>query len=253
MVIDRDRAMVTHMHPPPVPAGERAGPPPPAAVGFAHLEAEPQDWFAPAAASGMRLFADIGWDPDEKWSPAVLDAAAATSTPSCPTASRRWPTRTPTTRATALHALAEHVPVAVVTCGGQGAIGVDALTGEEEWVPALPVNAHDPTGAGDVFGAAFVLGTLHGWPLRQRLAFANLCASLSVQYVGGSLAAPGWGDIVDWLAGVRARAAAGSQPAREQLASYAFLQEIIPTSGQPAVRRAAATIARLSDAAPPSV
>src|ERR1700744_6696469 len=89
--------------------------------------------------------------------------------------------------------LSDKVPVAVVTCGGQGPIGIDSTTGEHEWVPSLPVNAHDPTGAGDVFGAGFVLGTLRGWPLRQRLAFANLCAALSVQYAGGSLGAPGRG------------------------------------------------------------
>ena len=60
-----------------------------------------------------------------------------------------------------------------------------------------------------------VLGTLDEWPLRQRLAFANLCAALSVQYVGGSLAAPGWGDIIDWLGRIRAKAADGSSHAAE--------------------------------------
>ena len=115
-------------------------------------------------------------------------------------------------------------------------------------MPTLPVNAYDPTGAGDVFGAAFVLGTLGGWSLRQRLAFANLCAALSVQYVGGSLAAPGWGDIVDWLSGVRVRAAAGSSTAADQAAAYAFLEDVLPTTGRIAVRRARATIARASDA-----
>jgi bifunctional ADP-heptose synthase (sugar kinase/adenylyltransferase) len=147
-----------------------------------------------------------------------------------------------------MHALADRVRLVVVTCGGQGALACDSATGEEEWVPALPVNAYDPTGAGDVFAAAFVLGTVRDWPLRQRLAFANLCASLSVQYVGGSLAAPGWGDIVDWLAGVRARAAAGSTTAAEQAAAYGFVEDVLPTSGRIAVRRARATIARASDA-----
>jgi bifunctional ADP-heptose synthase (sugar kinase/adenylyltransferase) len=148
----------------------------------------------------------------------------------------------------ALHALAERVPVAVVTCGGQGAIAVDSTTSEQEWVPALPVNAHDPTGAGDVFGAAFVLGTLDGWPLRQRLAFANLCAALSVQYVGGSLAAPGWGDIIDWLARTRAKATDGSSHAAELAKAYEFITDVLPESGRISVRRARATIARISDA-----
>jgi sugar/nucleoside kinase (ribokinase family) len=249
MVIDRDRAMVTHMHPPPVPEAEMLSAVPDAKIGFAHLTTEPKAWYAPAAASGMLLFADIGWDSDEKWSPSVLSQLGAFHAflPNSVEAMAYTHTDDPQD---ALHALAQHVPVAVVTCGGQGALGIDATTGEEEWVPALPVNAHDPTGAGDVFGAAFVLGTLQEWPLRQRLAFANLCASLSVQYVGGSLAAPGWGDIVDWLAEARARAAAGSETAREQFASYAFLRDVMPPSGRIAVRRAAATIARSSDASP---
>jgi sugar/nucleoside kinase (ribokinase family) len=249
MVIDRDRAMVTHMHPPPMPEDELLPEVPNAKIGFAHLEAEPKTWYAAAAASGMRLFADIGWDPDEKWSASVLSQLCNFHAflPNSVEAMAYTHTDDPHD---ALHMLADHVPVAVVTCGGQGALGIDALTGEEEWVPALPVNAHDPTGAGDVFGAAFVLGTLQEWPLRQRLAFANLCASLSVQNVGGSLAAPGWGDIVDWLAGERARAAAGSQTAREHVASYEFLRDVMPPSGRIAVRRAAATIARFSDASP---
>ena len=66
---------------------------------------------------------------------------------------------------------------------------MDGNTGEEEWVPALPVNAVDATGAGDNYTAAFLAGTLRGWPLRQRMAFGNLCAGLAVQQVGGSLAA----------------------------------------------------------------
>jgi hypothetical protein len=80
------------------------------------------------------------------------------------------------------------------------------------------------------------------------LAFANLCAGLSVQYVGGSLAAPGWGDIVDWLARVRSRAAGGSSTAAEQAQAYAFVDDVLPLSGRIAVRRAKATIARASDA-----
>jgi len=101
-----------------------------------------------------------------------------------------------------------------------------------------------------VFGAAFVLGTLRGWPLRQRLAFSNLCAALSVQYVGGSLAAPGWGDIIDWLARTKAKAADGSAHAAEMLGAYGFISDALPESGRLWVRRARATIAHTSDAQP---
>src|SRR5262249_44950962 len=148
----------------------------------------------------------------------------------------------------ALHALADRVPVAVVTCGGQGALAIDSTTGEQEWVPSLPVNAHDPTGAGDVFGAGVGLGALRGWAVRQRPAFANPCAALSGQYVGGSLAAPGWGDIIDGLARPQARASSGAAHAAELAATYGFIYDVLPEPGGISVRRARATIARASDA-----
>jgi sugar/nucleoside kinase (ribokinase family) len=245
MVVDRDRAMLTHQHL--VPANDIPDSVPSARAGFAHLDVEPRDWHASAAASGMLLFADTGWD--EKWSSSVLDQLENFHAflPNSTEAMAYTHTDDPHD---ALHALADRVPVAVVTCGGQGALAIDSTTGEQEWVPSLPVNAHDPTGAGDVFGAAFVLGTLRRWPLRQRLAFSNLCAALSVQYVGGSLAAPGWGDIIDWLARTKAKAADGSTHAEELLAAYGFISDVLPESGRLWVRRARATIARTSDAQP---
>ena len=89
-------------------------------------------------------------------------------------------------------------------------------------------------------GAAIAWG-----PLADRLAFANLCASLSVQEVGGSLAAPGWGDIADWWR----RVSAERDGIRKQwLRRYAFLEDIVSHVPAEAVRRASATIATQSDA-----
>ncbi|MGW5694030.1 carbohydrate kinase family protein [Streptomyces asiaticus] len=94
-------------------------------------------------------------------------------------------------------------------------------------VPGLPVDALDPTGAGDVFVAGFMTGTLAGWPLADRLAFANLTAALSVQHFGGSLAAPGWPEVAAWWN--RARRAADDGADTAGLARrYAFLGELIP-------------------------
>lgn len=249
MVYERDRAMLTHMHPAPLPCSELLANLPSAKVGFAHLEQEPQDWFGNAKKQGMLLFGDVGWDDDEEWSPNVLKQLEDFHAflPNSVEAMAYTHTDDPHD---ALHVLADKVPVAVVTCGGQGALGIDSITGEQEWVPSLPVNAHDPTGAGDVFDAAFVLGTLREWPLRQRLQFANLCAALSVQHVGGSLAAPGWGDIIDWLAQTRAKAADGSTTAAELAGAYSFITDVLPESGRLWVRRASATIGRASDATP---
>ena len=115
-------------------------------------------------------------------------------------------------------------------------------------VPALRVNALDPTGAGDVFGASIVLGTIAGWPLQQRLAFAALCSSLAVQQFGGSLAAPGWGDLADWWAQQKAGTDASSYH-RSLLRRYAFLDDLVPDVPLGVGRRASATIARHADIA----
>ena len=143
----------------------------------------------------------------------------------------------------ALEKLSSLVPVVVVTCGADGALAVDGTTGEVASVPGVPVDALDPTGAGDVFTAAFITGTLGGWPLSDRVAFATLVGALSVQHFGGSLSAPGWGDIADWWQSARL------DPSRAALAQrFGFLDDVIPPGSRNAVHRATATIARLSDA-----
>lgn len=247
LAVQRDRAMITHSHPSPIPASTLLADPPSAAAGVVHLGREPETWLSTARQRGMLLFGDVGWDPSQQWSADVLQQLSELHAFLPNSTEAMAYTRTDDPRA-ALIKLADSVPVVVVTCGGQGSIAIDSISGEDEWVPSLPVNAVDATGAGDVFAAAFVLGTLRGWPLRNRLAFANLCAALSVQQVGGSLAAPGWGDIADWLAEVRGQAAAGSRSAGVLLHSYEFLAGCIPAGRAPAVRRARATIARASDA-----
>jgi hypothetical protein len=66
-----------------------------------------------------------------------------------------------------------------------------------------------------------------------------------VQQFGGSLAAPGWGDIADWWE----RMNTPRESVRGQwLRRYAFLDELLPDVPRQAVRRATATVARYSDA-----
>jgi len=248
LAMHRDRAMITHSHPSPVPDDELIVATPSTAAGVLHLGGtRVPDWISDARGTGTLVFGDVGWDPTEQWSTEVIEQLAQLHAFLPNSAEAMAYTRTDDPRA-ALMLLADAVPVVVITCGGQGAIGVDSTTGEEEWVPSLPVNAVDATGAGDVFAAAFVLGTLRDWSLRTRMAFANLCAALSVQQVGGSLAAPGWGDLSDWLVKVKAQAAAGSRAASVLVHSYQFLDDALPKGPSLAVRRATATIARLSDA-----
>jgi len=69
-------------------------------------------------------------------------------------------------------------------------LAVDNLTGEHAEVDGITLDSVDSTGAGDVFGAAFVHATLTGMPLSERLQFANKAAAISVQRPGGATAAP---------------------------------------------------------------
>ena len=246
-----DRTMVTHGHAPPEDASTMIGCPPRSRVVLLELSPDQpigggQGWADRARAHGALLFADVGWDASGAWDRGVLRQLeyCHAFTPNAAEAMAYTRERTPQD---ALYALADLVPLAVVTNGPQGALAYDSTTGEEANVPALRVQATDPTGAGDVFAAALTLGTLARWPLVDRLAFAALCSSLAVQQVGGSLAAPGWGDIADWWHRTLACPDVGAyhEAVRRR---YAFLADIIPEVPGGAVRRAAATIARLSDA-----
>jgi hypothetical protein len=90
-----------------------------------------------------------------------------------------------------------------------------------------------------VFVAGFVTGTLAGWPLADRLAFAGLTAALSVQEFGGSLSAPGWSEVAAWWRHVQAYD--DQEPAA--LRRYAFLEALLPEASRPwPLRRAVPTI-----------
>ena len=82
---------------------------------------------------------------------------------------------------------------------------------------------------------------------RSGSRFASLCSALAVQHFGGSLAAPGWGDIADWWHqlrdGERHRRATTVRCAAATPSSTTSS----PTSPSAPGRRAAATIARHVD------
>ena len=252
MAVAGDRNMVTHGHEEPECPSAMIGRPPRARAVLLDLSAHHPgetlgaQWAEAAYEDGALIFADVGWDPTGEWDPGVLDALTRCHAfmPNAGEAMAYTRTETPQD---ALYALADRVPLAVVTNGPFGALAYDSTTGEEAAVPALKVPATDPTGAGDVFGAAVTLGTLAGWPLAHRLAFAALCSSLAVQQVGGSLAAPGWGDIADWWHALRDSRDGGAYLSSVRR-RYAFMEDLVPEMPWGVVHRAQATIARLSDA-----
>ncbi|WTJ01260.1 PfkB family carbohydrate kinase [Streptomyces sp. NBC_00723] len=229
MAYEGERTMVSHGHEPPVEAvlTQEGAPehPPHARAAVASLTpGKPAPWIERAAGRGTRIFADVGWDDTGAW-----DLAGLTDLAHCeaflPNAEEAMRYTGATCPRAAAHALTEHVPLAVVTLGAEGAYAVDRRTGESAEVPAIAVEALDPTGAGDVFVAGFVTGTLAGWPLADRLAFAGLTAALSVQEFGGSLSAPGWSEIAAWWR--RVQSVDSQDP--EALLRYAFLDALLPT------------------------
>lgn len=251
MATHGDRSMVTHSHQPPLSATAMIDAPPRSRAVLVDLEGdwvtgdEHSSWVDRARADGALVFADIGWDDTDKWSTAKL-APLSKCYAFLPNAGEAMGyTRTESPR-DALYALADRVPLAVVTNGVHGAMAIDSVTGEEAEVPALRVPAIDPTGAGDVFVSGVVVGTLAGWPLANRLAFAALCSALAVQQFGGSLSAPGIADVMDWWSGIR-RDASQNAYITSLRRRYAFLDDLhIPESGQ-VRRRAEATISRWAD------
>lgn len=84
-----------------------------------------------------------------------------------------------------LRALVEAVPLAVVTLAEQGCEVYQA--GRVTRFPARPVpRVVDPTGAGDVFAAAFLVRYQETGDAAEAARFANVTASFSVEGVGTS-------------------------------------------------------------------
>jgi len=78
---------------------------------------------------------------------------------------------------------AAHCPALVLTEGSSGATLY--RQGRPDPVAAFPVHEVDPTGAGDVFAAAFLVRCAEGAPLMAAARFAAAAAALSVQGRGG--------------------------------------------------------------------
>ena len=70
-------------------------------------------------------------------------------------------------------------------------------------VPSVTVPVIDPTGAGDVFVAAYMAARTRDWDLATQLRFAGLNASLSVTGLGGAISAPHHQDLLDFVAAQR--------------------------------------------------
>jgi sulfofructose kinase len=84
------------------------------------------------------------------------------------------------------------------TRGPRGTIWLNEA-GELEETPAVPVQAVDTLGAGDVFHGAFTLRLAEGAHVRQALQFAAAAAALKCTRHGGGLAAPQRIEVEEFL------------------------------------------------------
>ena len=236
MSIDRDRAMVTHAHEAPGDPSKLVGSGLQTSTAIVPVAEEPPSWTAEARESGALLFGDVGWDPTAAWSATILDVLDGfyAFTPNAVEAMAY--TRTDSPEA-ALHKLAGRVPLAVVTNGSQGALAIDSTTGEEAWVPALPVRSYDPTGAGDVFLAALAAARIEPRLVGGRtgpgfdILLAAATASLAIEGIG-LLGVPDRTSIRRRIAETAARIAPMDED-QGPAGTVGRPAEPLPTSGDP--------------------
>ncbi len=219
LAYDDDRAMITHAHEPPLDPDRLFGHVPEAAVCFTDVGTTRAPWVDGVVDRGSLVFADVGWDDSGAWDAVGLRERLEGCHAFVPNAAEAMAYTGKDHPGAALEVIRDWVPLAVVTAGSGGAYAADDRTGETVWVPGLRVPAIDPTGAGDVFLAALMAGTLRDWGLTQRIRFANLAAALSVRDVGGALAAPGWADVCDWWTDL--------DPDSRLARDYGFLGEVL--------------------------
>ena len=204
-------------------------------------------WVELARDDGALVFADVGWDPTGALVPRGARPARRSATRSCPTPVEAMAyTRTDTPH-DALYALADLVPLAVVTNGANGAMAIDSTTGEEAvGAGAAGLGARPDRGRRRLRGRhgrrhARRLAAAAPAGVRRALLGAWRCSSSAARWpLPAGATSPTGGTAC------AARPSGGSYH-RSLLRRYAFLDDLVPDVPLGAVRRAAATIARHAD------
>lgn len=139
--------------------------------------------FGRARAAGATTSIDPNWDPSERWLGNLAKTLPVTDVFLPNLAEARLISGHEEPRAAA-RALASSGGTIAVKLGADGAL---ACRGESiEQVSALAGTPVDSTGAGDNFNAGFLVGTLRGYSLRESVALAAACGSLSTRGHGGT-------------------------------------------------------------------
>ena len=175
---------------------------PPVGATHVSMQRELPGWVQRLRSAGTVVYGGVGWDPSGSWPPSVLERLDQIDVfvPNDLEAMRYTRTDTPERAA---RGLGRYVALAIVTCGERGVVAYERSGDRLLHVPAVPVVALDPTGAGDVFVASYMASGRFGWPLEERLQLAGLAASLSVRTLGGAVSAPRPYDIAAFLAAQR--------------------------------------------------
>ena len=156
------------------------------------LQAGGAELFRAAKARGLTTSLDPAWDPGEQWESGIeglyewldilfvnrLEAAALGRDPEWRTAAGR---------------LARRVGLLVVKGGADG-LSIAQGTDWQDY-SGFPVEAIDPTGAGDACNAGFLAGRLAGRPLPECAAWGNACGAMTAARLGGSGAFGSAGEV----------------------------------------------------------
>ncbi|HZD44211.1 MAG TPA: PfkB family carbohydrate kinase, partial [Methanomicrobiales archaeon] len=82
------------------------------------------------------------------------------------------------------------IPIAVITMDAGGSMLY--VDGEEHFVPIVPVEMKDPTGAGDAYRAGFLTAYRRGYTPLECARIGTVAASFAVEKVGCQTNLPDW-------------------------------------------------------------
>ncbi len=138
-----------------------------------------------AKESGLLTSLDTAWDSTGRWFKAIKPLLPYTDffLPSLEEARMLSGRQKPEEIATFF--LEFGVQVVALKMGAAGSY-YRSSSGEEGFVPILPVKVVDTTGAGDAFVAGFLTGYLLNWPLDRVLKLANAVGGLAVSKMGAT-------------------------------------------------------------------
>jgi len=132
---------------------------------------------------GLTISMDPNDDPENTWSPSILDALESVDI--------FMPNEREARRVTgqddlqkSIEILRRRVPLLVIK---RGVAGVSAFAASREWqIPAYPLRTVDAIGAGDSFNAGFIHGYIRSWDVETCLRLGALTGAWSTTSSGGT-------------------------------------------------------------------